>query len=113
MNHFYRALTARPDDALPSYAGCSHTYRNHGMRVAIDGLLFEIDISVECRGMSEGLFEPDDVTVRDVFGNEMTFAYVGVYARERSGLRGGVLDAIDREWPAIEAECVQKAEERE
>lgn len=108
MRHF---RDFAPDAALPNYTGISHTYRNDGMRVAIDGLFFEMDVSVECRGMSEGLFEPDNVTVRDVFGNEQSFRYVGARERGSVGLRAGVLNAIDREWPAIEAECVEKTDE--
>jgi hypothetical protein len=100
-----------PDAALPNYSGQSFTYRNDGMRVAIDGLFFEMDVSVACNGMSDGLFEPDDVTARDVFGNEQSFPYVGARERGSVGLRAGVLNAIDREWPTIEAWLVEKAEE--
>lgn len=108
MKHF-RDLA--PDAALPSYAGLSFDYEDDGMRVAIDGLIFEMEVSVYCKGMPEGLFEPISVTVKDCDDNEQSFAYVGARERGSVGLKAGVLNAIDHHWERIETWCRDKAEE--
>ena len=105
MKHF---RAPDPSDALPSYAGLSLTWTTDALVIAIDGMFFEVEAKVECRGMTEGLWEPLSFTVEDAYGNVREWHH----GRPDAGpMQVAVSNAIDREWPAIEAWLVEKAEE--
>jgi hypothetical protein len=98
----------RPDDAWPNYTGRSFTYTNDALVIAIDGLFFEVEAKVECRGMSDGLFEPLNFTIEDAYGNTRSFHYG---APDAGPLQVAVSKAIDREWDSILVWLCEQAED--
>lgn len=105
MKHF---RDYAPDAALPSYADLSFTWKTDALVIAIDGMFFEVEAKVYCRGMPEGLFEPLSFTVEDAYGNVKEWHFG---KPDACPMQVAVSNAIEREWPAIFAWCCEKAEE--
>lgn len=106
MKHF---RAPDPSDALPNYAGLSFPWKEDEFYIAIDGLLFPVEIEIDCQGEAEGMFFPAHVTVKDARGNWQAFSYGG--SARSSTLGRAVFTAINQRWPSIEAWLVEKAEE--